>query len=79
VDALSTGPSSVVQQIRAGKMRALAHWGEGRLAAEDSRAKQALAAAGSAFQYQDAPEFDQFVQTDAKAMALVVQRIGRVE
>jgi tripartite-type tricarboxylate transporter receptor subunit TctC len=123
VDALSTGPSSVVQQIRAGKMRALAHWGEGRLAAlpdvpslrelgvpisysqwaglfvpagtpesvvtklrqaarmaaEDSRAKQALAAAGSAFQYQDAPEFDRFVQTDAKAMALVVQRIGRVE
>ena len=31
VDALSTGPSSVVQQIQAGKLRALAHWGTGRL------------------------------------------------
>ncbi len=123
VDAVSTGPSSVVQQIRAGKMRALAHWGEGRLAAlpdvpslkelgvpisysqwaglfvpantpepvmaklrqaarmaaDDARAKQALVSAGSSFQYQDAPEFDRFVQADAKAMALVVQRIGRVE
>ena len=123
VDAVSTGPSSVVQQIRAGKMRALAHWGEDRLAAlpdvpslkelgvpisysqwaglfvpagtpepvvaklrqaarmaaDDARAKQALASAGSSFQYQDAPEFDRFVQADAKAMALVVQRIGRVE
>lgn len=33
VDAVSTGPATVVQQIRAGKLRALAHWGEGRLAA----------------------------------------------
>jgi tripartite-type tricarboxylate transporter receptor subunit TctC len=33
IDALSTGPASVLQQIRAGKLRALAHWGEGRLAA----------------------------------------------
>lgn len=32
IDALSTGPASVLQQIRAGKLRALAHWGEGRLA-----------------------------------------------
>jgi tripartite-type tricarboxylate transporter receptor subunit TctC len=32
VDALATGPSSVVAQIKAGKVRALAHWGEGRLA-----------------------------------------------
>jgi tripartite-type tricarboxylate transporter receptor subunit TctC len=31
VDALATGPSSVVSQIKAGKVRALAHWGEGRL------------------------------------------------
>jgi tripartite-type tricarboxylate transporter receptor subunit TctC len=31
VDAISTGPSSVMQHIRAGKLRALAHWGEGRL------------------------------------------------
>ena len=28
VDAISSGPASVVQQIRAGKLRALAHWGD---------------------------------------------------
>jgi tripartite-type tricarboxylate transporter receptor subunit TctC len=33
IDALATGPASVVQHIKAGKVRALAHWGEGRLAA----------------------------------------------
>ena len=31
VDALSTGPSSIVQHIKSGRVRALAHWGEGRL------------------------------------------------
>ena len=123
IDALSTGPSSVMQQVRAGKLRVLAHWGEGRLAAlpevpsfkelgvpisysqwaglfvpagtpdavvarlrqaarmaaDDARARQSLAAAGTSFQYQDAPEFERFVQADAKAMAALVQRIGRVE
>jgi len=123
VDALSTGPSSVMQHVRAGRLRVLAHWGEGRLAAlpevpsfrelgvpisysqwsglfvpaatpepvvarlrqaaraavEDERARAALAAAGTAFQYQDAPEFERFVQADAKAMAALVQRIGRVD
>jgi len=33
VDALATGPSTVVQQIQGGKLRALAHWGEQPLAA----------------------------------------------
>ena len=33
VDALATGPSTVAQQIKAGKLRALAHWGEKPLAA----------------------------------------------
>jgi tripartite-type tricarboxylate transporter receptor subunit TctC len=123
VDALATGPSSVMQHVRAGKLRVLAHWGEGRLAAlpevpsfkelgvpisysqwaglfvpagtpdavvgklrqaaraasEDARARQALAAAGTSFQYQDAPEFERFVQADARSMAALVQRIGRVE
>lgn len=123
VDALATGPSSVMQHVRAGKLRVLAHWGEGRLAAlpevpsfkelgvpisysqwaglfvpagtpeavvaklrqaakaasEDARAKQALAAAGTSFQYQDAPEFERFVQADARSMAALVQRIGRLD
>jgi tripartite-type tricarboxylate transporter receptor subunit TctC len=33
VDAVASGPSTVVQQIQAGKLRALAHWGGGALAA----------------------------------------------
>src|SRR3954462_7306047 len=33
VDALATGPSTIAQQIQAGKLRALAHWGERPLAA----------------------------------------------
>ena len=32
VDALASGPSSIVQQIKAGKLRALAHWGDKPLA-----------------------------------------------
>jgi tripartite-type tricarboxylate transporter receptor subunit TctC len=32
VDAIATGPSTVVQQIKAGKLRALAQWGERPLA-----------------------------------------------
>lgn len=122
VHALSTGPSSVMQHVRAGKLRLLAHWGDGRLpalpdlpslgelgvairysqwsglfvpsstpeaavlrlreaarfASQDARAKQALAAAGTYFQYLDAPEFERFVQADEKTMAEVVKRIGRV-
>jgi len=31
IDALSTGPASVLQQIKSGRLRALAHWGTGRL------------------------------------------------
>lgn len=33
VDALATGPSTVVQQIQSGRLRALAHWGEHSLEA----------------------------------------------
>ncbi|WP_459614152.1 tripartite tricarboxylate transporter substrate binding protein [Bordetella sp. 2513F-2] len=32
VDAIASGPSSVVQHIQAGKLRALAHWGDAPLA-----------------------------------------------
>jgi tripartite-type tricarboxylate transporter receptor subunit TctC len=31
VEALATGPATVVQHIRSGRLRALAHWGDGRL------------------------------------------------
>jgi len=33
IDAVATGPATVVQHVKAGKIRVLAHWGEGRLAA----------------------------------------------
>ena len=33
VDALASGPSTVLQQIKAGKLRALAHWGDKALVA----------------------------------------------
>jgi len=123
IEALSTGPASVVQQIKAGKLRALAHWGDGRLsslpdvpslkelgvpiayaqwsglfvpsntpapvveklrqaakfAAQDARANQALAAAGTSFLFQDSPEFERYVSGDAKEMAKLVQRIGKVD
>ena len=123
IEALATGPASVTQQIKAGKLRALAHWGEGRLAAlpdipslkelgvsityaqwsglfvpantpaavvdklrqaakfaaTDARANQAMVAAGTSFMFQDMPEFERYVQTDAKDMAGLVQRIGKVD
>jgi tripartite-type tricarboxylate transporter receptor subunit TctC len=123
IEALSTGPASVMQQIKAGKLRALAHWGDGRLtampdvpslkelgvpiayaqwaglfvpantppavveklrqaakfAATDTRANQSIVAAGTSFMFQDMPEFERYVQTDAKDMAGLVQRIGKVD
>lgn len=123
VDALATGPSTVVGQIQAGKLRALAQWGDGRIpmlpdvpslkelgvpvgylqwtgvfvpastpkavvdrlreaakfAAADEHANQALQGAGTYMQYQDAPAFTRFVALDAKTMAGVVRRIGKVE
>lgn len=122
VDALASGPASVAGQIKAGKMRALAHWGEGRLAlmpdvpsfkelgvsisysqwsgifvpagtppavvnklreaarmaSQDPKTIQVMTTAGTSFQFQDAAEFDKFVQADAKAMTAVVQKIGKV-
>ena len=33
IDAVSTGPATVVQHVKAGKLRVLAHWGNGKLEA----------------------------------------------
>jgi len=123
IEALSTGPASVKQHIASGRLRALAHWGDGRLssmpevpsfkelgvpiqysqwsgmfvpadtpaavvdslrqaakfAAQDPRAVAALTASGTSFMYQDAPEFERFVQADAKEMSALVVRIGKVD
>ena len=123
IEALSTGPASVKQHIASGRLRALAHWGEGRLAsmpevpslkelgvpiqysqwsglfvpadtppavvdslrqaakfaAQDTRAIGALTASGTSFMHQDAPDFERFVQADAKDMSSLVTRIGKVD
>ena len=123
VDALATGPASVVSHIKSGKVRALAHWGEGRLAAlpdvpsfkelgipaefaqwsgifvpantpddvvaklrdaarqaaNDEKVRQIISTSGSPIQFLDAPEFGRYVDTDAKKLAEVVKRIGKVQ
>jgi len=35
--------------------------------------------AGSPILYQDAPDFEKYVQSDVRRMASVVKRIGKVE
>lgn len=123
VDALATGPASIVNHIKSGRVRALAHWGEGRLAAlpdvpsfkelgikaefaqwagifvpagtpdavvnklreaakaaaNDAKVKQAIGGSGSPIQFLDAPDFQKYVDTDAKKLAEVVKAIGKVQ
>jgi tripartite-type tricarboxylate transporter receptor subunit TctC len=123
IDAVSSGPATVLQQVKAGKLRVLAHWGTSplaalldvpslkdagfnaeyaqwsglfipqatpepiaqrlraaaRAAAQDARVKEVILGAGSPVLYQDSGEFEKYVQADAKRMAEVVKRIGKVE
>ncbi len=123
IDALASGPSTVVQQIQAGRLRALAHWGDAPLAAlpgvpsltqagypvrfaqwsglfvaaktpdgvvqrlraasarvaADPVVRQVVAKAGSPIEYLDAPAFQAYWDTDAKAMTQAVRKIGKLE
>ncbi|HQS32707.1 MAG: Tat pathway signal protein [Polaromonas sp. 39-63-203] len=123
IDAVSSGPATVLQQVKAGKLRVLAHWGTSpvgalpettslkdagynaeyaqwsglfipkdtpepiaqrlraaaKAAAQDSKVKDVILNAGSPVLYQDAPDFEKYVQADAARMAGVVKRIGKVE
>ena len=123
VDAVSTGPASVLQHIKSGKVRALAHWGNAPLAAlpgvpslkeagypvefaqwsglfvpaatpdaivarlrdaakaaaNDPAVRQTISSAGSPLLYLDTPEFQSYIETDARKMKDVVQKIGKVE
>jgi len=123
IDAVSSGPATVLQQVKAGKLRVLAHWGNSPLgalpeaislkdagynaeyaqwsglfipkdtpepiaqrlraaakaAAQDGKVKDVILNAGSPVLYQDAPDFEKYVQADAARMAGVVKRIGKVE
>ena len=123
IDAVSSGPATILQQVKAGKLRVLAHWGTtalsvlpdvpslkdagfnaeyaqwsglfipkdtpepvaqrlrsaARVAAQDSRVKEVILGAGSPVLYQDTPDFEKYVQADARRMVDVVKRIGKVE
>lgn len=123
IDAVASGPATVLQQIKGGKLRALAHWGNAKLetlpdvpslkqsgynaeyaqwsglfipaatpepvaqklraaaraAANDPKVKEVILAAGSPVLYQDTPEFEKYVQEDARHMVQVVQKIGKIE
>jgi len=122
IDAISSGPATVLQHVKAGKLRVLGHWGNGKLgalpdvpslkdagydaeyaqwsglfipaatpepvaqrlraaaraAAMDAKVKEVILNAGSPILYQDTPDFDKYVQADAKRMAEVVKKIGKV-
>ena len=123
IDAVSTGPATVLQHLKAGKLRVLAHWGNAplasmpdvpglkergldaeyaqwsglfvaqatpepiaqrlraaaRFAAQDAKVRDVINNAGSPVLYQDAIEFEKYVQTDARRMVDVVKRIGKLE
>jgi tripartite-type tricarboxylate transporter receptor subunit TctC len=123
VQALSTGPSTVMGHLKGGKVRVLATWGEtrhpalpdvptlkelgfdaqfsqwtglfvpagtpepaiaklreaARAAVEDASFKAALAKVETPVQYLDQPQFRAFWDGDARKLADVVKRIGKVE
>ena len=123
IDAVSTGPATVLQHVKAGKLRVLGHWGNGKLAsmpdvtslkdagfnaeyaqwsglfipsatpepvaqriraaaraaAQDPKVREVILGAGSPVQFQDSPDFEKYVQADAKRMVDVVKKIGKVE
>jgi len=123
IDAVSTGPATVLQHVKAGKLRVLSHWGNGKLAsmpevsslkdagfnaeyaqwsglfipaatpepvaqriraaaraaAQDAKVREVILGAGSPVQFQDSPDFEKYVQADAKRMVDVVKKIGKVE
>jgi tripartite-type tricarboxylate transporter receptor subunit TctC len=123
VEALSTGPSSVIGHVKGGKVRVLATWGESRhpalpdvptlkelgydaqfsqwtglfvpagtpepviaklreaarAAVADDTFKASLAKVETPVQYLDQPQFRSFWDADAKKLADVVKKIGKVE
>ena len=123
IDAVSSGPATVLQHVKAGKLRVLAHWGNAslqalpdapslkssgfeaeyaqwsglfipsgtpepvalrlraaaRAAAQDAKVREVILNAGSPVQYLDTPDFEKYVQMDARRMVDVVKRIGKVE
>ena len=123
VAAISTGPSTIMAHLKAGKVRVLATWGEARIpslpdvptlkelgydaqfsqwtglfapagtpeavitklreaskaAVADATFQGAMAKVETPVQYLDQPQFKAFWDKDAKKLADVVQKIGKVE
>ncbi len=123
VEALSTGPSSIMGHVKGGKVRVLASWGDSRhpalpdvptlkelgydaqfsqwtglfvpagtpdaaiaklreaarAAVDDATFKASLARVETPVQYLDQPQFKSFWDDDAKKLADVVKKIGKVE
>ena len=123
LDAVASGPSTVVQHVKAGKLRVLASWGPERHPAlpdvptlrelgvateyaqwsglfapagtpepvlnalrkaardvqDDAAFRQAFVTMQTPLGYLDAPAFRVYWDADAKKMADVVQRIGKIE
>jgi tripartite-type tricarboxylate transporter receptor subunit TctC len=123
VEAVSTGPSTVMGQVKAGKVRVLASWGDSRhpalpevptlkelgydaqfsqwtglfvpagtpepviarlreaakAAVNDDTFRSALARVETPVQYLDQPQFRSFWEADARKLADVVKKIGKVE
>ncbi len=123
VEALSTGPSTVMGHLKGGKVRVLATWGEARhpalpdvptlkelgydaqfsqwtglfvpagtpdaaiarlreaakAAVNDATFQGSLAKVETPIQYLDQPQFRTFWDADAKKLAEVVRKIGKVE
>jgi tripartite-type tricarboxylate transporter receptor subunit TctC len=88
VDAVSSGPASVVQHIKAGRLRALAHWGDKPLAALPEVPSLKQAGYGASFAQWSAlfvpagtpPAIVQRLREAARKVAAdpaVVQTIGR--
>src|SRR3990167_1011539 len=62
-------PEPIAQRLRAAA----------KAAAQDGKVKAVILNAGSPVLYQDSPDFEKYVQADAKRMAEVVKKIGKVE
>jgi tripartite-type tricarboxylate transporter receptor subunit TctC len=62
-------PEPIAQRLRAAA----------KVAAQDTKARDIIQNTGSPVQYLDSPDFEKYVQADAKRMTDVVKKIGKVE
>ena len=62
-------PEPIAQRIRA----------SAKAVAADPRVRENIASAGSPLQFLDTPEFERYVQSDAKKMAELVKHMGKLD